>query len=56
LGLPEALTMASETPARALGLEREIGGLKVGLAADFVVLRGRELVLESVRVAGEIVA
>lgn len=56
LGLPEALTMASETPARALGLEREIGALKPGLAADFVVLRGRGLELEAVRVAGEIVS
>jgi N-acetylglucosamine-6-phosphate deacetylase len=53
LGLPEALTMASETPARALGLEREIGALKPGLAADFVVLRGRELAIEAVHVAGE---
>lgn len=53
LGLPEALTMASETPARALGLERELGALKPGLAADFLVLRGRELALEAVWVAGE---
>jgi N-acetylglucosamine-6-phosphate deacetylase len=56
LGLPEALTMASETPTRALGLEREIGALKPGLAADFVVLRGRGLELEAVRVAGELVS
>lgn len=55
VGLPEALTMASDTPARALGLERELGALKVGLAADFVVLRGRELEIETVRVAGSIV-
>lgn len=53
LGLAEALTMASETPARALGLEREIGALKPGLAADFVVLRGKSLELEAVYVAGE---
>jgi N-acetylglucosamine-6-phosphate deacetylase len=56
IGLPEALTMASETPARALGLEREIGALKPGLSADFVVLRGRGLELEAVRVAGELVS
>jgi N-acetylglucosamine-6-phosphate deacetylase len=52
IGLPEALTMASTTPARALGLDREIGALKPGLAADFLVLRGRELELEQVWVAG----
>jgi N-acetylglucosamine-6-phosphate deacetylase len=53
VGLIEALTMASETPARALGLERELGALRPGLAADFLVLRGRELALEAVHVAGE---
>ena len=55
LGLPEALTMATESPARALGLEGEIGALKPGMAADFVVLRGKELVLEAVHVAGLLV-
>jgi N-acetylglucosamine-6-phosphate deacetylase len=55
LGLPEALTMAAESPARALGLEREIGALRTGLSADFLVLRGRALELEAVRVAGELV-
>ena len=53
VGLPDALTMASTTPARALGLERELGGLEVGLRADFLVLRGKELALEAVWVAGE---
>ena len=53
LGLPEALTMAAGTPARALGLERELGSLKVGLAADFLALRGKDLVLEGVWIAGE---
>jgi N-acetylglucosamine-6-phosphate deacetylase len=52
VGLPEALTMASETPARALGLEHELGALRVGLAADFLALRGPELALEAVWVAG----
>lgn len=56
LGLAEALTMASETPARALGLESELGALKPGLAADFLVLRGSALELEAVYVAGERVA
>jgi N-acetylglucosamine-6-phosphate deacetylase len=52
IGLPEALTMASSTPARALGLDRELGDLRPGLCADFLVLRGRELELEQVWVAG----
>jgi len=52
VGLPEALAMASATPARALGLEGELGALKPGFAADFVVLRGPELALDSAWVAG----
>lgn len=56
LGVAEALTMASTTPARALGLERELGVLRVGAAADLIVLRGRELALEAVYVAGETLA
>jgi N-acetylglucosamine-6-phosphate deacetylase len=54
IGLPEALTMASATPARALDLERELGALRPGLAADFLVLRGRDLELEQVWVGGEL--
>jgi N-acetylglucosamine-6-phosphate deacetylase len=53
IGVSEALTMASTTPARALGLERELGELRAGLAADFIVLRGRELELEQVWIAGQ---
>jgi len=53
VGLPEALTMASTTPARALALEREIGELRPGLAADLIVLRGKGLELEQVFVAGK---
>jgi N-acetylglucosamine-6-phosphate deacetylase len=53
VGLPEALTMASTTPARALGLDREIGELRSGLAADVIVLRGKGLELEQVFVAGK---
>ncbi|MBK7644555.1 MAG: amidohydrolase family protein [Planctomycetes bacterium] len=53
VGLPEALTMASSTPARALGLEKELGELRVGLRADLLVLTGRELALSQVWVGGE---
>ena len=56
LGLAEALTIASATPARALGLEREIGELRPGLAADLIVLRGAELALGEVWVSGTRVA
>jgi N-acetylglucosamine-6-phosphate deacetylase len=38
VSLPEALTMASETPARALGLEHELGRLVPGARADLVRL------------------
>jgi N-acetylglucosamine-6-phosphate deacetylase len=53
VGLAEALTMASSTPARALGLDRELGELRPGLAADLIVLRGKGLELERVFVAGK---
>jgi N-acetylglucosamine-6-phosphate deacetylase len=53
VGLAEALTMASATPARALGLERELGELRPGLAADLLVLRGKELEIEQVFVRGK---
>lgn len=53
IGVPEALTMASITPARALGLDRELGALREGLAADFIVLHGRELELVAVYVGGK---
>jgi N-acetylglucosamine-6-phosphate deacetylase len=53
IGLAEALEMASTTPARALGLERELGALRAGLAADFIVLRGRELELAEVWIGGQ---
>lgn len=52
IGLPEALAMATSAPARALGMERELGALRVGSAADFVMLRGPELALEGVWIAG----
>ncbi len=53
VGLPEALAMASATPARALGLADEIGTLRTGCAADFLVLGGPDLALEAVWVAGK---
>jgi len=52
VSLAEALTMASETPARALGLENELGTLTAGAAADFVVLEGADLSLSKVWVRG----
>lgn len=52
VGLADALTMASAAPARALGLETELGVLAVGARADLVVLRGAELALEDVLVGG----
>lgn len=41
----EALTMASESPARALGIEDRRGRLAVGARAELVVLGGEELEL-----------
>ncbi len=38
IGLSEAVTMASTTPARVLGLGDEVGALEAGLRADLVVL------------------
>lgn len=55
VGVEDALTMASTTPARALGLERELGSLAVGLRADFVVLEPGSLALRSVFVGGRAV-
>lgn len=52
LSLEEALTMACETPARALGLEGELGCLAPGARADLVVLEGPELCLATVLVGG----
>lgn len=52
LSLEEALSMACETPARALGLESELGRLAPGARADLIVLEGPELRLASVLVGG----
>jgi N-acetylglucosamine-6-phosphate deacetylase len=51
--LEEALTLASETPARALGMDSELGRLAPGAHADLLVLRGTTLELEAVYVGGE---
>ena len=51
--LADALTMASTTPADALG-RRDIGRLAVGTAADLVLL-DRDLAVHTVVVAGQVV-
>ncbi len=48
----EALTLAGESPARALGLDRELGVIAVGARADLLVLRGPELELAEVWIDG----
>ena len=52
--LPTAVRMASLTPARILGLEREIGSLETGKRADFLLLdvdlNVREVYVEGIRV------
>jgi N-acetylglucosamine-6-phosphate deacetylase len=50
--LPEAVRMASLTPARILGLEAELGSLAVGKRADLVALDA-ELTVKQVYVGGE---
>lgn len=51
VSLADALTMASTTPADALGLA--CGRIAVGAPADLVALSGPELALERVYVAGQ---
>jgi imidazolonepropionase-like amidohydrolase len=55
-GLPreEALRSITQTPARLLGLERELGGLVVGKIADVVVTDG-DLLEASTRVTGVLI-
>jgi N-acetylglucosamine-6-phosphate deacetylase len=55
VALPEAVRMASLTPARILGLDGEVGSLEVGKRADLVVLDS-ELNVRQVYVGGERVA
>ncbi len=52
VSVEEALMMAAETPARALGLERELGLLAPGARANVVVLDARTMELKSVVVGG----
>ena len=51
VSIPDALRMASETPARALGLADELGRLVVGARADLLVLT-ESLHLAEVLIAG----
>lgn len=50
--LPEAVRMASLTPARILGIDRDTGSLEAGKRADLVVLDA-ELNVKQVYVGGE---
>ncbi len=50
--LPEAVRMASLTPARILGIEEDVGSLERGKRADLVVL-DRELNVKGVYVSGK---
>ena len=50
--LEDALVMASETPARALGLQESLGRLHVGCWADCIILDAADLSLTDVRIAG----
>lgn len=50
--LPEAIRMASLTPARILGLDRDLGSVEPGKRADLVVLDA-DLNVKSVYVGGE---
>ena len=52
VGLADALTMACESPARALGLLGELGALAPGARADWIELTGPALELTSVHVGG----
>lgn len=48
----DAPVMASGTPARFLGLDRQRGRIAEGYAADLVALRGEQLVVSCTCVAG----
>jgi N-acetylglucosamine-6-phosphate deacetylase len=53
--LPEVVRMASLTPARILGLERELGSLGAGKWADLLIL-DQELNVRQVYVGGQLAA
>ncbi len=48
----DAPVMASGTPARFLGLDRQRGRIAEGYAADLVALRGEQLVVSGTCIAG----
>lgn len=53
VSLEDAITMAAWAPAKALGIEREVGHLEVGARADWLVLEPENLEIQSVVIAGE---
>ena len=53
VGVEDALTMASEAPARALGLEDDLGRLRIGGRADLLLLDAADLALREVWIGGE---
>ena len=53
VGVEEALTMACEAPALALGMEQELGRLAVGARADLLLLEGEALRLSGVWIGGD---
>ncbi|MCI0640519.1 MAG: N-acetylglucosamine-6-phosphate deacetylase [Gemmataceae bacterium] len=52
--LPEVVRMASLTPARIAGVDKDLGSIETGKCADFVVL-DRELRVRAVYLAGQLV-
>lgn len=54
VGVEDALTMASATPADALGLAGELGAITIGARADLLELAGPDLRLERVWVGGAV--
>lgn len=53
VGLADALTMASTTPAQALGIADEVGVLRGGARADLIVLEPASLELREVWIGGQ---
>ncbi len=56
VSMVDAAKMAATTPARVLGLRGEVGAIRVGLRADFVLLDESLHVIETVRSGGIIAA